>query len=405
MASTPVVPSGRVLWLMRALALTGLAIAGFLVYTHAAINWAGSAGAAPLCGKVSWLDCTSVLGSRWSTWLGVPVAALGGAAHLGMLVVLWRVGRSPDRTTWAVGLALAVALLGAAGWFVYLQGVRIGTWCGWCMVEHVAGGMLALLMLVYAIAGAGRAAGAAAIAGAVAVAALAIGQSLDTPAYTHRVTWRTEGERWIDTDEPNRGCVVLDGRVVLDREAYPIVGNDDAARLLVDVLDYTCTRCGKLAARLRDASGTLGDDVAVLAVIVPLDADCNPMLASTGEHYRHACELARLALAVWLADPAAFDGYHHWLLEQQASMTPDRAHEHARGLVGAPALRAALADPAIDRMIERNVRLAAHAGVRQLPGLIIGDYRLSVIPDSVTTLVDVIRDAWTDGNDPDSPDR
>ena len=103
---------------------------------------------------------------------------------------------------------------------------------------------------------------------------------------------------------------------------------------------------------------------------MPLDAKCNPNIVTTQSKHERACEMAKLALAVWKADPAKFAEMDAWLFENQ---TPDykEARRHAVALVGADALAEAESGVAVDAAIRQSVRAYGHAGRGAIPKLML----------------------------------
>jgi len=65
-----------------------------------------------------------------------------------------------------------------------------------------------------------------------------------------------------------------------------------------------------------------GDQVSVILMPMPLDGKCNPRIMKTAPVHANACELAKLALAVWLADRAAFTKLDQWLFESPEPRGP-----------------------------------------------------------------------------------
>jgi len=97
------------------------------------------------CGVSS---CEQVQTSRWSVFLGLPVATWGMGFYVGMLG-LTIVGLQ-DRYADSMGLAqltLALAAIGAVftAWLNYLEAFVIHAWCEWCLFS--AGMVLVLFIL------------------------------------------------------------------------------------------------------------------------------------------------------------------------------------------------------------------------------------------------------------------
>ena len=115
------------------LALLGTGVAGYLVYVH-------YAGVAPIC-SISH-GCETVQHSRYAKLAGVPVAVIGLAGYVGILVALVALRDEASRLA-AAGMALVGA--GFSGWLTYLEGARIHAWCQWCLASA---GLMALLCVV-----------------------------------------------------------------------------------------------------------------------------------------------------------------------------------------------------------------------------------------------------------------
>ena len=113
------------------LVLAGLGVAGYLTWTH-------YAGEVPFC-TIS-RGCETVQSSRYAMVGSVPVAVLGLAGYLALLVTLLF-----DRELLRLAAA-GIALCGAAfsGWLTYLEIARIHAICQWCLAS-------ALLMVALAV--------------------------------------------------------------------------------------------------------------------------------------------------------------------------------------------------------------------------------------------------------------
>lgn len=403
-------PPAGIVWLMRGLAMAALATAAFLTWVHLAGRWTADASAAPLCGGPSWLDCASVLNSRWAAWFGLPVAALAVGVYAVMTLALFGVGPGASvrlrRVCWTVLLAGGMAATVAAGWFVYVQAAVVQRWCSWCTFEHGLGLMLAVLIFVYSSAALPKlAAVVGIIVGLAGGGSLVAGQWLNPPRYTEPVAWSTVGESYREPlDNPADAVTLFGGRIVLDASAHPRLGRSDASRYFVEVVDFTCHRCAKLAPLIRNTLETLGPDTAAIVVFSPLNRDCNRHVPRTNPAYEHACAIARIAAASWLADRTAYGDVHRWLMANQAEMTPAKAKAYAAQRIGGAAIDEALADPRVDQLIARDVELTAKLDPRGLPGLIAGDTRFRALPTDPRELARLIRKAWASRQDQSTPD-
>ena len=113
-------------------ALAGLGIAGYLTAVH-------YAGGDPVCAVAH--GCAIVQASEYSELAGVPVALLGMAGYVAILVALARDGEA-GRTAAAF---LSLAGLGFSAWLTYVEVGVLDAICIWCVGSAVC--MLLLTVL------------------------------------------------------------------------------------------------------------------------------------------------------------------------------------------------------------------------------------------------------------------
>jgi uncharacterized membrane protein len=117
-----------------ALAVLGVAISAYLL-------WARETGSSIVC---STGGCETVQNSSYAEVIGIPVAALGLAGFLGLLVA------SVGRGEWA-RLAQATLALSAFLFAAYLLAIQvfvIGALCQWCLATDVLTTAIVTLALV-----------------------------------------------------------------------------------------------------------------------------------------------------------------------------------------------------------------------------------------------------------------
>ena len=115
--------SDRMLWRAAlAFALAGIGVAGYLTWIH-------YSGTAPICSLSR--GCETVQHSRYASIGAVPVAVLGLAGYLALLVTLIF-----DRELLRLAAA-GIALVGAAfsAWLTYVEIARIHAICQWCIAS------------------------------------------------------------------------------------------------------------------------------------------------------------------------------------------------------------------------------------------------------------------------------
>lgn len=127
--------------LMAIIALVGLMIGVYLtLYKYGVVGeLACSVG-----------SCERVQTSKWSTFLGLPVATWGIGFYASVLALAFAGVQA--RFAESRGVALALLLLTGWGvvfssWLTYLEWRVINAWCQWCVISAVLVSVLFLLAL------------------------------------------------------------------------------------------------------------------------------------------------------------------------------------------------------------------------------------------------------------------
>jgi uncharacterized membrane protein len=132
-------------WIVLALALAGLAVAGYLT----ALKLGGTQ--AFLCRDGS--GCDMVQASRYSLLAGVPTAMWGAAVYLAV-AVLSAMPRTPRR--WQGGFMLACGAVAFSLYLTYLSIFVIGATCPYCLASGGIAVALVVVMLLRRPAAQGR---------------------------------------------------------------------------------------------------------------------------------------------------------------------------------------------------------------------------------------------------------
>ena len=151
-------------------------------------------------------------------------------------------------------------------------------------------------------------------------AVLLAGQILYTPASNYNLErftgnepldpfvlttqWAGESQRTAD-DYPHHWFRDL---FVSTRRNIPRIGDEDAEQIVIKLADYTCPYCRDMHRQLERLLQER--QLQVLIIPVPLHPDCYPELEEVDPMHEDACELARLAIAVWMTRPAKFAEFH-----------------------------------------------------------------------------------------------
>ena len=274
-------------WLLAARTALGLAFLLTCYLTYGSLTGDAVAGCEGEGG------CQTVLNSKWSHFLGIPVALLGALVYIVLLV-------TDGAERWpGLRLFLGLTVAGAALWFVLVQAVLLKAFCPWCTATHA----LAVLGVVsLAIAGrmgvrhakSLRWAAPCAIAG---LALFSLGQFWGKDQTAESVTKSVAGGMSVtpapDVSKP-RTINLHDGFFSFQSDSVPTMGDAGRAEhLAVGLFDYTCPHCRHLHKILEPIVEKFSPDLAV---------------AKLPAAYRdNARDIHRAMLALWHGDPKTYD--------------------------------------------------------------------------------------------------
>lgn len=383
------------------------------------LAWASlTSSAVAGCGGGSIFDCSHVLHSRWARVLSVPVSIPAMATHLLVLSTLLANPASDYGKQWKWGIIGFAAFSAAAAglWFIGLQVFGIGHLCQYCLVAHAAGLLLAGVYLwnrpVSSFTLRSAVGGAAA-----AVSGLIVLQMFSTAPQTHEVIQHPiENSSTPSLDDallfeppqpqasiipkelnthlwnlcnsfallsrPSYGLVATvalppdDGApksalilnsLKLETHAWPLLGKKDAELVFVEMFDYTCEHCQRTHKALEGVREKYGDRLAIIALPVPIDGKCNPNVKVTEASHAEACELAKLAIAVWSVDREKFAEFHAYLFTAKPKYVD--ALNKAKETVDAEKLAAVLKTELPAQYIAKHVAIYQKAGAGNIPKL------------------------------------
>lgn len=436
-------------WTMLLCSLIALASSSYLAWSAVSSSPVAGCGGSELfdCEHVLHSRWSTVLG------IPVSFAAMAAHAMIISLLLVRPVSLRGQQIQWTViGAACLSAGLGAF-WFIGLQVFALGHICPYCFVAHVAGMVSASVFLISQPLTKPRLLQAAGVAGLLVVALIGLQmlnsppttyevidhQSFPGAAQTHseeteskptlfappesaglsqRENYHSPLSRASDsllhligvaanptsliygqvttsdqitvsdqTSKPST-AKVLSG-VELSTRDWPLVGNPNAPTVLVELFDYTCPHCQKTHAALDAARKQMGDEIAVITLPVPLDAKCNSTVKSTHPSHREACEIAKLAIAVWLIDPQKFAEFHDFLF--QAKPNYATALATASGLVNRQQIDETLRGPVPGDYIQKHVALYQQAGGGAIPKLLFPNSTATGAVESPEAMVNLIR--------------
>lgn len=343
------------------LALGALAISVYLSYTSI-ITGQSPAG----CGSGS--GCAEVLASKWSHLAGVPVSVYAALVYAHLLASLFVVRSrrdADDKTTRAILSLYAAAILAAALWFIYLQLFVVKAICPYCMADHALGILLAFVLIIHLRARRPI----PMLVGVACVVLMAVIQFNSTTAVA-RLDAPIPDTDADTTTADGRTVAVFNGKLTLAMTNEPVLGDPGAEQVMVLMYDYACPHCrhthGVIHELLRDRPGLL----AVVLLPTPLNHACNPHAPEELDaRFDESCELARVALSVFLVDRAGFADFDGWMYEPQAPRSAAEARAEAVRRVGEEKFEHHYHDPRMQQMIARNVYAYGQSGADRVPVL------------------------------------
>ncbi len=371
--------------IIRTLALIGFGISAALFV----MKLTGKITSVVGCGGTG--GCADVLGSEWSQWFLIPVSAISAVFYLGVIALTFKVSK-PLLT------GAAVLLIAAAAWFMGLQAFVIKAFCPWCFATHVTG-----LATAGAILWKARAKFQPSMVGVplALILGLALGQIYGPKPKTYEVTSESEIENRKEVKEQIEGEGRLvtfkapDGRVVKSFRlgAVPLIGSPDAKHFLVKYFDYTCASCRTMEEDLAALLNKYPDDIAVIVLPTPLNRACNPFLKEGIHDHENACELARLGLAAWRAQPESFAKAHEVLFQRPVHSSKSAMTE-LQEFIPAEKLAAALKDPWVEQVLTANLKdynLLSGRNIKMPKLMVTGTKTMHGLARSTDIFVDLIK--------------
>ncbi|MBN2337001.1 MAG: thioredoxin domain-containing protein [Acidobacteria bacterium] len=408
------------------LCLVGGVISGILLGQHHGEPWA-VATVTEQCGDAESSGCGDVAQSGWSTFAGIPLAALGLAfyASLALLASLAFLAPAGLRKAMIGSILLPCLLVGLALdlFLLMLQAFVLHAWCAFCIATYILG-LAALLVLLpfrgnpkrlfaefappegkLALAGWALAAVAVAFAvfsfnGMLASRADArAGALLGSPSHGDDAEdgnpgdpsyWQKRALRLEAVlDDPRRTEAYWSEQALrefdeakaeeIDLTGIPGEGNESAPVTVVEYSDFLCPYCRQLSMALLRYVPESGGRVRVYFKNYPLDRECNPALSRST--HPGAC---RLALgAVCARRQGRFSAYHDRAFEAGIAepQLDDVVKIGSEAGLSPSAFRRCLEDPGTRSTLDAEVAEANRLGVDATPSVYVNGKPLERVND------------------------
>jgi uncharacterized membrane protein len=309
------------LWRLVMIGLNALALILSII-----LSWHYLKGGSMIgCGGGS--PCEQVLNSKWSTIAGVlPVSGLAIGVYLTLMIASFFIGVDTDdqirKLAWNVLLVLAGSIAGSAIWFIIVQKKFVGEFCPYCMTEHIAGLLLAALIIWQARKQIQKKSGddlsknqtkvqnismvtttrvsRLRVAGLILIGLLMSGiLAASQMIFTPKAIYQTGKSQ--------------NNLINIDYNTAPIIGSPDAPYVVKLLFDYQCPHCQKIHFMLSEAVRRYGGKLAFVLCPAPLNTQCNPYISRDVDPFKNSCELVRIGLKIWSANREAYTSFENWM--------------------------------------------------------------------------------------------
>lgn len=363
------------------LSALGVALGALTLFIHH--QMAASQGAyTSFCDVSARLSCDVVLGSSYSSLLGVPVAAWGTLSYLvsGAMALALAGTRGDARLRVALTLAATTgAMLAVSLYFLAIAGFAIGVACPLCLsLDAVAVALFATAIAIV------RALKPAAPSGwpSPRVVVSGVAATLLGVIALAVLQWpRDAGSGEITIDEIRE----RDPRFYAFYISQPIVdpapseggfaqGAADAPVTVVEFSDFECPYCARAYADFHRALASGGPGIKVVFRNFPLNSDCNPQVRA--QVHTRACQAA--VAAECAGAQGRFPEYQALLFQHQDALdTPSLVGYAARLGLDQVEFERCLASPAAAAAVAEDVAAGGAAGVASTPTFFINGRRIS----------------------------
>lgn len=182
-------------------------------------------------------------------------------------------------------------------------------------------------------------------------------------------------------------------QIKLDVTQWPLVGDPNAKFVFVEMFDYSCPHCRRTHQQaIKGAQSKLNGQLAVMALPLPLNTNCNRAIQKTGHLFGESCELAKLAVAVWRVDRAKFSDFHNWMFTGNDSPNYATARHYAEQLVDKEKLATEYNSKIVAAFIQKHVQIYEMINKGDVPKLmfpttsIVGEFK------SADALVELVKE-------------
>ena len=295
--------------------------------------------------------CANVLGSKWSAWVHIPVSLLAALFYAAVIALSFQRSRS-------LLISSALILIGAALWFMGIMTYKIESFCPWCFATHITGILTAISIFV-TTRRTGPVSWTACSIFAIAPLSVLIGGQIWGPEPdTHAISEYVAKTKNMPIHQRGDRRQLSYGEKKFNMAELPFIGSADAKHVFVKYFDYTCGSCRIMEEDLDKLMEKHPGKFAVVLLPTPLNRKCNSYMKPDTKSYPNhpwACELAKLGMAAWRAEPESFPKVHKRLFSRPI-LTAEEARREITRIVPKEKFDKALKDPWINELIKVNTQ-------------------------------------------------
>lgn len=196
-----------------------------------------------------------------------------------------------------------------------------------------------------------------------------------------------------DSDNP------VDQMPPIEYGKVPMIGSTYASYIINLLFDYQCSQCQKVHFMLNEVVRQYKGRLAFALFPSPLNTECNPYIDRNEDSFKNSCELARIGMAVWLADRDMFSVFDDWMFMYESGNSwqprnPGTAREKAVELVGQIKFDNAFSDPWIGQHLETSTQIYGQTiknGMEGIPKLIYGSVWVNPQTDNAEGLTRILQ--------------
>lgn len=326
------------------------------------------------------------------------------------------------RLAWGAMLVIVGSAAGSAVWFTILQKWVIGAFCPYCMTAHITGLLLAVLVIWRVLMQFNDDLTEAAQTNHTPNAAMDAVNAAPVKDVFHVTPRRIIGPlpaiSLVLVGLAFAGIMAAiqvvfippavyvggqsqDNLPAIDSYTVPLVGSPDADYVVTLLFDYKCPHCQQLHFMLNEVTRRYSGKLAFTLCPAPLESQCNPYIARDREEFKDSCELAKVSLAVWLADQEVFAAFENWMFSFESGdrwqpRDLDAARSKAIELVGQEKFNAARSDPWIERYMLASVQIYGNTiqgAYNAIPKLVFGSRWVIPEPYDADDLVKILQES------------